>query len=75
MKFTKSFKIHSVEKAFSRAEDVSLKVLSDSLDVGYSTLQLWIQQYKNHELETVSAGETQIMANEKTHKIGTWKNG
>ena len=65
MKFTKSFKIQAVEKAFSRAEDVSLKVLADSLGVGYSTLQLWIRQSKNHELETTLPGEILAMSKEK----------
>ena len=64
-KFTESFKIQAVEKAYSRPKDVSLKDLADSLGVGYSTLQLWIRQSKNQTLETAISGEIQTMSKEK----------
>ncbi len=38
-KFTQSFKIQAVEKTLKRDRTVSLKVLSETLEVGYSTLQ------------------------------------
>ncbi len=41
-RFTQSFKIQAVEKAFGRANDVTLNNMADELGVGYSTLSKWI---------------------------------
>ncbi len=65
IKFTESFKIQAVEKALSRPEGVSIKDLADSLGVGYSSLQKWIQQSKNQQLETASPDEMGAMSKEK----------
>lgn len=65
VKFNQSFKIQAVQKAFSRSDDVSVKELADSLGVGYSTLQKWIRQSKNQELETASPNEIHAMTKEK----------
>ena len=53
-KFNQSFKIQAVEKALNRDRTVSLKILSDNLGVGYSTLQTWIRNSKHTEFETSS---------------------
>lgn len=52
-KFTQSFKIQAVEKALSRSDGVSLKQVAESLGVGYSTLERWIAQSRQQQLEPV----------------------
>jgi transposase len=52
--FTQSFKIQAVEKALSRSDVTSLKEVSDSLGVGYSTLNRWIVNSRNQDFESVS---------------------
>ena len=67
-KFTPSFKIQAVEKALSRAEDVSLSDIADALGVGYSTLSKWIAQSRNQALEPICGDDTMshnTMTNEK----------
>ncbi len=67
-KFTHSFKIQAVEKALNRDRAVSLKILSDNLGVGYSTLQKWIRQSKNPDFETHKETELKsahLMSKEK----------
>ena len=49
--FTQEFKVQSVEKAFSRRPDQTLKKMADDLGVGYSTLQKWIRLAKKNKLE------------------------
>jgi len=63
-KFTQSFKIQAVQKALSRSEDTRLEEFAGELGVGYSTLQKWIRQSKNQEL---NAGlvTTDTMKNER----------
>jgi len=46
-KFTESFKLQAVEKALSRANDLSLRDVAASLGVGNSTLHNWIVQSRN----------------------------
>ena len=55
--FTKSFKLHAVEKALSRNKKQSVREVAESLEVGFSTLQGWIRKSKNMTLaseETMS---------------------
>ena len=52
--FTQSFKIQAVEKALSRSNATSLKEVSDTLGVGYSTLHRWIVNSRNQDFESVS---------------------
>jgi len=56
-KFTQSFKIQAVEKALTRAESINLVEVAESLGVGYSTLQKWIAQSRNQELEPDQGNE------------------
>jgi len=51
-KFSQSFKQQAVKKAIMRAEGISVKDIASELSIGYSTLQKWIVQTKNHELES-----------------------
>jgi len=53
-RFTQSFKIQAVEKALNRTDDIKLKALAESLGVGYSTLETWIRQSRDQQLETHS---------------------
>lgn len=46
--FSDGFKEQAVQKAFSRGT-VSLEKLAHELNVGYSTLQKWIREYKKVE--------------------------
>lgn len=67
-KFTQSFKIQAVEKALNVDRIVSLKVLANNLDIGYSTLQTWIRQSKSPEFEMHKETElknTNSMSKEK----------
>jgi transposase len=51
-KFSQSFKQKAVKKSIMRAEGISVKDIANELSIGYSTLQKWIVQTKNHELES-----------------------
>lgn len=42
--FTQSFKLHAVEKALNRANDLSIRDIAETLGVGHSTLHSWIVQ-------------------------------
>lgn len=53
-KFSQSFKKQAVKKALMREDGVSVKTIANEMSVGYSTLQKWIVQTKNHELESSS---------------------
>ena len=64
-KFTTSFKIQAVQKVFSRSEDVSIRDFADSLGVGFSTLQKWIRQSKNQELDITLPHEMHAVTKEK----------
>ena len=60
--FSQEFKVQSVEKAFSRRTDQTLKKIADDLGVGYSTLQKWIRLAKQNKLENPET----IMSKEKS---------
>jgi transposase-like protein len=51
-RFSQPFKQQAVKKAIMREKGISVKDLADELSIGYSTLQKWIVQTKNHELES-----------------------
>ena len=51
-KFSQSFKKQAVKKALMREDKVGVKTIANELSIGYSTLQKWIVQTKNHELES-----------------------
>ena len=54
--FSQSFKLQAIEKALSRQNDIQLKDVVESLGIGYSTLQKWIRQSKNQQLDPASDG-------------------
>ena len=64
-KYTDSFKVQAVEKALTRSKGVSVRDVSESLGVGFSTLQKWIRQSKNQEFDTSSPNEIESMTKEK----------
>jgi len=49
-RFTQSFKLQAVQKAFSRASNVSVREIAASLNVGHSTLDQWMIKARNNEL-------------------------
>lgn len=49
--FTRSFKMQAVEKALNRPKHTSMASIAGALGVGCSTLQRWIRQSRNQELE------------------------
>jgi transposase len=53
-KYTEGFKIQAVEKALNRSLEISLTEMAKSLGISRSTLQRWITQSKNHQLENIS---------------------
>ena len=63
--FTHSFKIQAVEKALNRKRDISIKDVAETLGVGYSTLQKWIRQTRDQELNPESENSMSTMAKEK----------
>ena len=63
--FTQSFKIQAVEKALNRDSNISLKEVSTSLGIGFSTLNKWIVKARNQEFETVSVAKLNGMTKEK----------
>jgi transposase-like protein len=54
-KFTEGFKIQAVEKALTRAPEITLVKMAETLGVSRSALQRWITQSKNHQLNSISA--------------------
>jgi len=44
-KHTKGFREQAVQKALTR-NDISIKTIAQELNIGYSTLQKWIREYK-----------------------------
>ena len=67
-KFTQSFKVQAVQKALSRSEGCRLDQFAHELGVGYSTLQKWIRQSKNQELDD-SLTDEEIMKIENESKV------
>jgi transposase-like protein len=63
-KFTQSFKIQAIQKALSRTDGSGLEEFSRGMGVGYSTLQKWIRQSKNQELEA-STTDVNTMKHER----------
>ena len=53
-RYTQSFKRQAVEKALSRADGTTLAEVTDSLGVGYSTLNKWMVNSRNQQLGTSS---------------------
>jgi len=64
-RFSKSFKVQSVEKALSRNDETTLSDIARSLVVGCSTLSKWIVKARNQEFETTSANEINGMTQDK----------
>jgi len=60
-RFTQSFKIQAVEKVLNRSADTSIESIPKALGVGHSTLQRWLWQSKNQELQE----KTESMTKEK----------
>lgn len=72
-KFTQAFKIQAVEKALARGKTTTLEEMATSLGVGYSTLQKWINQSRNHEFESFSDDEsTSLVAMVKEKRPHDW---
>jgi len=53
-KYTEGFKIQAVEKALNRSSEITLTEMANTLGISRSSLQRWITQSKNHQLETIS---------------------
>jgi len=72
-RFTQSFKIQAVEKVLGRAAGTSVLEISDSLGVGYSTLQKWIVKSRHHEFESVLSGESsRLPTTTREKRPGDW---
>ena len=56
-RFTPSFKIQAVGKALRCPEGTSVRVVAETLGVGYSTINRWIAQSRNQEFGTVLTNE------------------
>lgn len=72
-KYTESFKIQAVEKALNRSKGVNVRDVSESMGIGFSTLQKWIRQSKNQEFDTASPDEIKLMIKEKRPQDWTLK--
>lgn len=64
-KYTDAFKMQAVEKALNRSKDVNVRDVSESLGIGFSTLQKWIRQTKNQEFDAASPDEIKLVTKEK----------
>lgn len=53
-KYNQSFKLQAVEKALSRDEGISLRMIARTLGVGNSTLNKWISKSRDQTLSAVS---------------------
>jgi len=53
-KYTEGFKIQAVEKALNRSSEITLPEMANTLGISRSSLQRWITQSKNNQLETIS---------------------
>lgn len=49
--YTEEFKAQAVKKAYSRTTETSLRSVAEKIGVGYSSLQKWIRQAKDNQLE------------------------
>ena len=56
-RFTPSFKIQAVGKALRCPEGTSVRMVAETLGVGYSTLNRWITKSRNQEFGTVLNNE------------------
>jgi len=65
---TQSFKMQAVEKALSRAAGVPLKGIVDELGIGRSTLEKWMRDARNNDLEYIRDGEMLSSRNKKKEK-------
>lgn len=63
-KFSRSFKMQAVQKALGRADGCGLEEFAHGMGVGYSTLQKWIRQSKNQELDFAQT-DVNTMKNER----------
>jgi transposase-like protein len=54
IRFSRSFKIQAVEKVLSRADNVTIKELADSLGVAFSTLNRRQLQARKQVFEPVN---------------------
>jgi len=72
-KYTEGFKIQAVEKALNQSAEISLTEMADTLGISRSTLQRWITQSKNHQLETSDNYSSPIMTmTEKEKRPEDW---
>ena len=53
-KYTEGFKIQAVEKALNRSPEITLTEMANTLGISRSSLQRWMTQSKNDQLETIS---------------------
>ena len=56
-RFSQSFKEQAVEKALSRPSGTTLAEVTDSLGVGYSTMNRWMSKSRNQPWETPAQHE------------------
>ena len=65
---TQSFKMQAVEKALSRAAGITLKEIVDELGIGRSTLEKWVRDARNNDLEYIPEGEILSSRNKNKEK-------
>ncbi|MFT5925235.1 MAG: transposase, partial [Paraglaciecola sp.] len=64
-RFAQSFKIQAVEKTLNRHNDVSVKEITDTLGVGYSTLKKWVKGSLDPSFAITSGSDKGSMNKEK----------
>ena len=60
--------MQAVEKALSRAAGITLKEIVDELGIGKSTLEKWMRDARNNDLECGTEGETVSSYDRKKEK-------
>lgn len=66
-RYTESFKIQAVEKVLHRSETTSIHEVANDLNISRSSLNKWLLQSRNNELET----DNQLM-NKKEKRPQDW---
>jgi len=67
-RYTQSFKMQAVEKALSRAAGITLKEIVDELGIGRSTLEKWMRDARNNDLESTEGGGILMSGNKRRER-------
>jgi len=71
--YSESFKRQAVEKALSRSEGTTIKEITESLGIGYSTLNNWMVKSRDQQFGSNSAQDSERVGGmSKEKRPGDW---